>query len=168
MEILQKSRKLRKPRKAYAYMVLEKNGLCTVEGEMILLGGQKTYVCGGCLLLLESMEARSSLLSPSKGRQVTQNMQTTLLASSSDGCELFTLWHSQSLFPKFPHEEESTFMGYYLICHQKSVISAKINALFPWVEKGKQERSQISGERALLMFSKLTVLTDWQVTSPST
>jgi hypothetical protein len=136
-----KSRNTKKRPPKYAYVVPENGILYTVLGDPIILDGPSRYVCGGCLLLLKHLDARSWLRSPLLETPPTLPMQTIPYATSGCGCEVHFLVRNPSLFQNFPVGAESTFMAFYLTCCCISGIRARIDALLPM---GPRERLVLS------------------------
>ena len=99
METLLKLQRLRKNRTKYAYTIPERGVLYSGLGDWIILGGRDKFVCGGCLLLLKTLDVRYYLRSPLMEMRRMPPMQMTPFVSSKCGCELSFLKRNQSLFP---------------------------------------------------------------------
>lgn len=155
-------------RAKYAYTLRDEGVMYTALGDPIIFEGPGRYVCGGCFLLLKSMDVRFWSRSPLPETLPTLPMQMTPYAHSKCGCELNILSRSHYLFPNSPHEEESTFMAYSLTCRCLSAIRAKVNGVFRMEMNEKIVPSLNSGERASWMRHKLMDLDAWHITSVST
>lgn len=152
----------------YAYTLRDEGVMYTALGDPIIFEGPGRYVCGGCFLLLKSMDVRFWSRSPLPEMLPTLPMQTTPYAHSKCGCELNILLHSHYLFPNSLQGEESTFMAYSLTCRCLSAIRAKVNGVFRMEMREKLGRLPSSGERVSWMRRKLMDLDAWLITSAST
>ena len=167
---LLKSRRFKRNRThpKYAYTVVKTGTARSGLGDLIILDGQKEYVCGGCLLLLKHLDVRFFVPSRSLATRVTQRSRTSHFAASKCGCELNFLWLNQSSFLSYPHDIESIFMGFSLTCHCITEISAKVDGLFRKAPSDKPENWRSFGDTVLWMSSRLTDLPDWHITSLNT
>ena len=152
----------------YAYTLRDEGVMYTALGDPIIFEGPGRYVCGGCFLLLKSMDVRFWSRSPLPETLRTLPMQMIPYARSKCGCELNILLRSHCLFPNSPQEAGSTFMAYSLTCRCLSAIRAKVNGVFRMEMNEKIVLSQSYGERVLWMRQKLTALDAWHITSAST
>lgn len=152
----------------YAYTLRDDGVMYSALGDPIIFEGQGRYVCGGCFLLLKSMDVRFWSRSPLPETLRTLPMQMIPYAHSKCGCELNILKLNPSLFPNSHPEAESTFMAYSLTCRCLSAIRAKVNSVFRMEMNEKIVPSQSFGERASWMRQKLMALDAWHITSAST
>jgi hypothetical protein len=155
-------------RAKYAYTLRDEGMMYTALGDPIIFEGQGRYVCGGCFLLLKSMDVRFWSHSPLLAMLPTLPMQMIPFARSKCGCELNILKLNPSLFPNSHPEEGSTFMAYSLTCRCLSAIRAKVNGVFRMEMREKIAPSLNYGERASWMRLKLMALDAWHITSAST
>src|SRR3989344_8376767 len=170
MESWSKSPKSRKKhsRAKYAYILRDEGVIYSALGDPIIFDGHGRYVCGGCFLLLKSMDVRFWLHSPLLETHQMPPMQMIPYAHSKCGCELNILLRSPYLFQSSPHVDESIFMAYSLTCHCLSEIRAKVSGVFRMEMSEKLVPSLSYGERVLWMQQKLTALDAWLITSVST
>ena len=162
-----RSRKNR-TRAKYAYTLRDEGVMYSALGDPIIFEGPGRYVCGGCFLLLKSMDVRFWSRSPLPEMLRTLPTQMIPYAYSKCGCELNILSRSHYLFPNSHPEAESTFMAYSLTCRCLSAIRAKVNGVFRMEMREKLGPSLSSGERASWMRHKLMALDAWRITSAST
>ncbi len=155
-------------RAKYAYTLRDEGIPYTALGDPIIFEGQGRYVCGGCFLLLKSMDVRFWSHSPLTAMHQMPPMQMIPYARSKCGCELNILKLNPSLFPNSLQGEGSTFMAYSLTCRCLSAIRAKVNGVFRMEMREKLEHLPSSGERASWMRQKLMDLDAWRITSAST
>ena len=163
-----KSRKSKKKRPKYAYMLPEKGVLYSALGDPIILDGQNKFVCGGCFLLLRSLDVRSWLHSRLQETLQTHPLQMIHFGVSKCGCTINLLTPTPSLFPNFLLEEEFISMVFSLECRCLSEIRSKIDALFPMVRSVGTEFLLDSGKRVSWTQRKLTVLENWHFISANT
>ena len=152
----------------YAYTLRDEGIPYTALGDPIIFEGPGRYVCGGCFLLLKSMDVRFWSHSPLPEMLRTLPTQMIPYARSKCGCELNILLRSLYLFPNSPQGDVSTFMAYSLTCRCLSAIRAKVNGVFRMEMREKLGRLPSSGERASWMRQKLMDLDAWRITSVST
>ena len=162
-----RSRKNR-TRAKYAYTLRDEGVMYSALGDPIIFEGHGRYVCGGCFLLLKSMDVRFWSHSPLPETLRTLPTQMIPYAHSKCGCELNILLRSHYLFPNSHPGDESTFMAYSLTCRCLSAIRAKVNGVFRMEMSEKIVPSLSSGERASWMRHKLMDLDAWHITSAST
>ena len=152
----------------YAYTVVKTGIAHTAQGVPIILSERKRYVCGGCLLLLKTLDVRFSSPSPSLATHLTPPWRTTPFVASKCGCELSFLWLNQSSFPNSQRITESTFMGFCLTCHCITEIRELVDGLLRKGPNEKRENWPDYGDAVMWMQSKLTAHPDWHSISPST
>lgn len=152
----------------YAYTLRDEGVMYTALGDPIIFEGPGRYVCGGCFLLLKSMDVRFWSHSPLGETHQMPPMQMIPYAVSKCGCELNILLPNPSLYPNSLQGAESTFMAYSLTCRCLSAIRAKVNGVFRMEMNEKIVPSLSSGERASWMRQRLTDLDAWRITSAST
>jgi len=170
MEKSSKSPRLRKnrTRAKYAYTLRDEGIPYSALGDPIIFEGPDRYVCGGCFLLLKSMDVRFWSRSPLPEMLRTLPMQMIPYAHSKCGCELNILLRNPSLYLNSLQGEGSTFMAYSLTCRCLSAIRAKVNGVFCMEMREKLGRLPSSGERVSWMRQKLTALDAWHITSVNT